>query len=169
MVTLTNLLTLSHVPRWVIIDTSKSQTVADHSFRVAAICLAFAKELDAIGLKVDIAHVLLKAITHDIGESKSGDIPTPYKKELKSFGFTDSIDDFATIEEYVIKLADLIEAYTFISRYGIKANRVATELLGSLTILRDEAWEVCDFGAVPAQNWWNRIVDKILAIGMGYE
>jgi hypothetical protein len=168
MVNLRNLLTLSHVPRWAIIDTSKPQTVGDHSFRVAAICLFIVRELHSINVEVNREEVMVKAITHDIEEAKTGDMPTPYKKLLKSIGLDDN-SDTDTIEDYVVKIADIAEAFIFIKRYGIKTRRIQEELKTLLIKLRHQAWEIMTAPDVVSQSWWNRIIDRILEIGVDYE
>jgi len=170
MANLQNLLTLSHVPRWAIIDVSKSQTVADHSFRVAVICMELMKELLAINTTLDVAYVLTKALCHDVKEARTGDIPTPYKKELKGIGFELSDDDdMQLMEDYMVKIADIMEAIIFIRRYGNKTKRIQEELTMSLHRLRDEVWDTYSFGEVTPRSWWNRIIDKILETGADYE
>lgn len=165
---LCDLLTLSHVPRWAIIDTMKKQTVADHSFRVAAVCLQFIKELRAIGIEIDKGALLETAITHDIEEAKSGDLPTPFKKRLANFGFVQAIDCDDTLEHNLAKLADLIEALTFLRRYGVRPGRVEKELHSATYVYRDIIYDTHIALKVP-RGWWNRIVDTIIETGVNYE
>lgn len=166
---LRDLLTLSHVPRWAIIDNTKSQTVADHSFRVAAICLELIRELRDINVAVNAEHVLVAALTHDVKEAKSGDIPTPYKRKLATYGFLEDEAEDLSFEYYLVKIADLIEAITFLNRYGIRPERIKAELMASLRTAKHKAWEVMESPSVVEQGWWNRIVDKILEAGTNYE
>lgn len=165
---LQNLLTLSHVPRWTIIDTTKPQTVGEHTFRVVAICLYIINELRNINVTVDREYVLTKAITHDIEEAKSGDIPTPYKKNLQQFGF-DEHEVIVGLEGHIIKIADIVEAIIFLKRYGTRTSRIQGELQISLAYFKHAAWETMEDPEVVQQSWWNRIIDKILETGAEYE
>lgn len=162
---LAELLTLSHVPRWAIIDTTKAQTVADHSFRVAAICLTLVEELRKIEVTVDRETVLLGAILHDMGECKSGDIPTPYKKKLAAWGFSDGDHD-PTREQLVIKIADTLEAIIFVDRYVIRPDKIRPGLVESLHHTTDNLHDT--MAKIP-RGWLNRIIDKILEDGANYE
>lgn len=80
------------------VNTSKEQTVADHSWRVFMI----ARRLGG-SIPVD-------ALTHDLDEIWTGDIPT-HTKEMR-------MPEPGT-EEWVVKVADIIETYTFIHQYHV--------------------------------------------------
>lgn len=122
---LPKLLTLSVVPRWAIIDKLRTQSVAEHTFRVAAIVLTLVREFDKRGLYVSKSKALELALVHDIDESWSGDLPTPYKK-LK--GLQESTFKPDTNEAFLVKLADLLEASSFLERYGVKADHISDKI-----------------------------------------
>lgn len=140
-------LALCHVPRWSIVPHTRHQSVAEHTFRV----LVIARELAAdLGIRLRSGD-LLAILTHDAPESKTGDIPTPAKRAINDTVDADVIAtaeytmlpwkefDFATdnnsLADQVFKMADMIEAYTFICRYGEgpHAKHVAGNLLNQIT------------------------------------
>lgn len=70
---------LTFVPRWSIIRTIKTQSVAEHSYYVAI----YAEQLaQFIGWKGDYAELLRQALVHDLDEILTGDIVGPAKKHF---------------------------------------------------------------------------------------
>lgn len=125
-------LRLSHVPRWSTVDRLKEQSVADHSFRVAIIALNLVDWLIFKGIKeINRGKVVELAILHDIAESHTGDVPTPFKRNIKAIaGATAYQRLFPTgheghlYEMDVVKIADVMESITWIERYGINSKYV---------------------------------------------
>src|SRR5215207_3831282 len=124
---LTDLLNLSTVPRWTIVPHLRPQSVSDHTFRLCVIARELADRLRVELMSIDYWSML----THDGAESRSGDIPTPYKRLLghaaaenaealacpwTTYGDNCFSGDNART---VFALADLIEAHTFIYTWGI--------------------------------------------------
>ena len=121
----TDLLALSHVPRWTIVSHSRPQSVADHSFRVCVIAVELAERL---GVQLS-ADALLACLYHDGPESRSGDIPSGAKRRIED-KLKGSLDDLfwpstrlkgSTVarEVNILMLADKIEGYTFIQKWGV--------------------------------------------------
>lgn len=137
---LNDLLALSHVPRWGIVKMARPQTVADHSFRVAAITFELTAKPEYMAW----------ALVHDIGESRSGDIPSSFKddyiraKERGSTPWPRRLNPSPEAER-MVKLADLIETTTFATMYGqgCHASKVSDQMTqqtlnyGELLGLRD--------------------------------
>jgi hypothetical protein len=117
------LLKLSHVPRWAIIDVLKDQSVADHTFRVMAIGKEF---LDKMNTGIEVRDFLQVALLHDIDEANTGDIPTPCKDKK-----VPRVNDLPNVE-LVLKIADVIEAISYVERYGVNPDRVAEDLRAHL-------------------------------------
>jgi hypothetical protein len=120
---LTDLLALSHVPRWAIVPHLKPQSVADHSFRVAVIYLELC---DRCKIPASLAG-LTRALFHDGAEARSGDIPGPFKRSLngdlagaekKATPWLEDGSSLSPDDRWALKMADIIEAYTFISQQG---------------------------------------------------
>lgn len=157
---LKKLFILSHVPRWAIIDKFKPQTVGDHTYRVSAIVLILVEEFDKRGLYVSKSKALELAITHDIDEAISGDLPTPYKK-LK--GLQESTFKPDTNEAFLVKLADLLEACIFLDRYGVRAETISNQIYS-------EAYELI---RQKLPNDWSWLVDfcrnNIYNVGVSHQ
>lgn len=134
---LTDLLALSHVPRWTIVDMTRPQSVADHTYRTLVIALELS---DRLQLPLSFAAVLY-IICHDAAECRTGDIPSTAKANM-AIGSTSKYCPWiasqnvsiSEVEQDLIKMADLIEAYTFAARYGIGAHacRVVDWLTGKI-------------------------------------
>lgn len=140
---LTDLLALSHVPRWSIVDCVKPQSVGEHVFRVLVIATELAERL-----KIELSReALLYILSHDATECRTGDIPTPAKEKIKALADSDtlfcpwltrewaiSLDSLTAEEAHIFALADRIEATTFIHRHGIgpHARRAALSLRESV-------------------------------------
>lgn len=149
---LLDLLALSHVPRWTIIATSRQQSVAEHSYRVAVIAQFLVDYIKNINDR-DGMTLLRWAIMHDGPEAITGDVPTPFKRMLNEAGYdiheakacswyTFEKGTVSAIKKSIVSLADTIEAISFISKWGVggTAERITNEMKKRL-ILEAEAFE----------------------------
>lgn len=157
---LSKMLTLSHVPRWAIIDVTKQQNVGEHSYRVMVIALTIAEFIEGMGTNVDTGALLKEAVLHDIEESETGDIPTPFKRKAGL-----STPTPATLEGYIISLADLIEAYIFLTRYGVRSQRIEREIRDKI----DHKMSCFDWGNESNIVMFIRYIDEIITTGCNYE
>lgn len=111
--TIQDKLRASSVKRWHIVATSKQQTLAEHSFNVAVIAMAI---VEARGGEHRIRtnyKILKEALEHDLDEVVMGDIPTP-AKDQPYYPWGDPV-----CPKQIVKMADVIDAYTFIQKYNI--------------------------------------------------
>lgn len=100
----------SSVDRWHIVSTARRQSLAEHSFNVAIIGEELVHRLSlSAALKVEVMRM---ALLHDLDEVVKGDIPSPVKGALE---WPSAIEN----PWQVIKTADVIDQYTFISEYGL--------------------------------------------------
>lgn len=142
----TNLLALSDVRRWGVIKTMRTQSVAEHSFNVMVIA---AELMTRCGLTstVQLAQMYGWAMIHDMPECLSGDIDGKFKRDnpaLKEMitvaegkHFPDYVVLAKSVPPYIstiVKVADKIEAITFIKVWGVgdRAVDVVEELEGVL-------------------------------------
>lgn len=129
---ITDALALTIVPRWTIVRTARLQSVAEHSFAVAII----AEQILRLNEHLTVhepgltplcrrERVLWHALTHDVDESVTGDIPRHAKKLVlrpkREIPVLVAIpgEPLTLAELRVVKLADMMEAYTFIAMNGV--------------------------------------------------
>ena len=156
MENLERFLKLSYVPRWVIVDRRKEQSVADHSFRVAAITVALLDEVHRVQhVDDDVRHrALWRAVSHDLDEAESGDIPTPYKAKM---GPELSVKPPVFADE-VVSVADTLEALIFIDRYIVRPVGLWQE---HMKVLHTKTGRVLDHFGVDLTE----AITKVLACG----
>jgi 5'-deoxynucleotidase len=129
-----------HVRRWHIVQTSREQTLAEHSFAVAVIAGTLAASMRYKGLMHHTLQLKLlqHALAHDLIEVRTGDMPTPFKRFLEKAGgpgIVEKAEDLVdsdhtgamrTVEgteiETIVKLADMIEAIYFLQDNGVGAH-----------------------------------------------
>ena len=137
-----------HVRRWHIVQTSREQTLAEHSFGVAVIAGSVAARIRWPGLLHDSNQLRLLqwALSHDIIEVRTGDIPPPFKRALEQVaggGVVERAEDAMDREmggayrkikgtevEMIVKIADQIEAIYFLQDNGVGAH--AREVLDGM-------------------------------------
>jgi len=95
------------VPRWAVVKTSRTQSVAEHSYNVAVIARKICSIL-ALDDR-DVNEVIVEALLHDTDEVYTSDIPSPAKIHTVVDG-----ESVCTEKDPIVKLADYIEAFVFI-------------------------------------------------------
>lgn len=155
MLKIQDILRASDVKRWSTLNTSRQQSVAEHTFNVVMIARAICKRA---GMADDL--VTKYALEHDLDEILTGDIITPVKMKMKEAGF-----DIKQIEDgglnawsddayLIVKMADMIEGLWFLSDNAI--GRYATEELAIyekrvndyLEAIRSDGLRVAGFGVL---------------------
>jgi len=114
----------SSVKRWHIITTSRSQSLAEHSFNVAQISLAILDEMRCGMREYWGGKVAQIALDHDLHEIIEGDAPSTTKPTKDWEGF------FAGVltPEMIVKTADVLDAYVFLNDH--KVGRHANQAFG---------------------------------------
>ncbi len=136
-----------HVKRWSLVATTAESNVASHSFNVAVIAMAIRDQMKNT-IDIDRRDVCYHALLHDIDEVFTGDIPTPTKMAMRAQG----VEPNALFEgqevsnppdkvRAIIKIADLIDNYTFICHHGagVRATGATAEVRGRLVAALDGA------------------------------
>jgi 5'-deoxynucleotidase YfbR-like HD superfamily hydrolase len=126
--TTAELLRLSHIKRWGIVQTAVPQTVAEHSWRVWALVREWS-ELAALTVE-EKAWTQELALLHDVPEIRTGDCPTPAKtpemKALLNEVEAEIYPPLAKLEKEAnqcskdyVKFCDIAEAVIFLHVNGI--------------------------------------------------
>lgn len=117
-----NLRMASDISRWSVARTLRRQNIAEHMFYVAHYSLSVASLIEYNG---DPGEILAYAITHDLDEVVTGDIPGPIKR---SFGTLNMDEVYAQLNQkfgkgqfmpattavkYIVKTADRIDEIMF--------------------------------------------------------
>ena len=166
-------LALSHVPRWGIVDTFKDQTVADHSFRTTILSMDILDWLRLNYGDVEVpqtGEVIEWAITHDIEEAISGDLPSPYKrsKDISEKGEGADLIDHKVLA--IVKIADLVEAQIFVNRYtqdNARSRRIYDTLHKDLEEQVQYLYLMFDFpaDAIPTAGAFTHYLKRLVAAG----
>lgn len=138
---------LQHVPRWSIIRTIRQQSVAEHSYYVA-LYATFISQFLEMRIK-DQMYVTQLALVHDFDEMMTGDLPTPYKANIKAMylgaeKYTSAstsmqlsiINTEPTNRKYceeVVKVADLFEAKMYLVDELSMGNTTIQRLIEDIT------------------------------------
>lgn len=137
------------VKRWHMIDTTRTQTLAEHSANVAV--LAYHIAHTAPGMFFGPAeNVVAAALMHDMAEVFTGDFPSHSKKHL--FGINDLEEKVlppsfvipqSPETELMIKLCDLADGIRFIRLHGVDvtARHAKEGTEAQLTARKAEAWD----------------------------
>ena len=140
--TLEEIMRLSSIKRWSVIEMSRDQSVAEHSYNVAMISMAITKELGFSNFLSN--HILEWSLLHDLPELVTGDIPTPTKRhmldiinEMEKELFPKltgkkSINIYAVAP--VVKIADYIDAIQYAKKFCIdsRKEKIVTEMKSNL-------------------------------------
>ena len=114
------------IKRWGIISMTRTQSVAEHSYNVAMMALNICN--NSRRLEVSVERILMLALTHDLPEIHTGDIPMSLKtddikqalKEYENANYP-LLASFKhrsmELETLIVKVADIMEAITYCRRY----------------------------------------------------
>ena len=125
---------LSNLKRWGIVEMSRTQSVAEHSYNVAMIAAYIVdrlpSEIKPAGLR---ENVINWSLIHDLPELVTGDIPTPIKALIKTSLDGAEKDLFPRISSYkdslcelsraICKTADYIDAIQFANRFCVDSRK----------------------------------------------
>jgi 5'-deoxynucleotidase YfbR-like HD superfamily hydrolase len=145
---------LHSVKRWHMIDTTRVQTLAEHSANVAMLAFVVAKTCPRMFFG-PAENVAAYAMMHDIGEAFTGDIPTHTKKYITN-GQLKALEDNVTPalfkvdvsldQKKLIKFCDLADGIRFIRLHGVDvtAEHAQAGLEEQMQWKIQESWEEWD-------------------------
>jgi 5'-deoxynucleotidase len=125
-----------HVKRWGIVQVAREQTIAEHMYGVAVIAgdLALKMNWEGLGSAERQLELLRWALTHDLIEVFTGDLASPFKSQAKMLNgaFIEQVEGMMSPwyttrrrratdpeVEMIVKLADMIEALSFLTDNGL--------------------------------------------------
>ena len=125
---------LSSVKRWAIVEMSREQSVAEHSYNVAMIVMMLVNEMENEE-DVEVPELftsLFWSLVHDLPELLTGDIPTPAKKHMdlhkldqENFPIYWEVKrrTMVTLTATIVKAADCIDALQFAKKFCVDSRR----------------------------------------------
>ena len=126
-------LKLSAIDRWLIVDMSRKQSVAEHSYNVAMISVTIADNIHTITSQSIYEEIMYWSLVHDLPEMVTGDIPTTMKKYIDANRMADDlyplwkqhkniINGSAAMD--IVKAADYLDAIQFAQKYCVDVDKV---------------------------------------------
>ena len=131
--TLEAIMRLQAVKRWHMIETNRTQTLAEHSANVALLAtwIAFTSPLNSFTSPYAIA---VMALLHDMPEAFTGDVPSHSKRHLTGIDrleegvmpsdFTLLMPSPTANDKMLLKMCDLADGIRFIRVHGVDATGV---------------------------------------------
>lgn len=127
---LESVMRIQAVKRWHMIDTTRTQNLAEHSANVAMLAMLIALTA-SIEFFDTYTHVGAVALVHDLPEAFTGDIPSHTKKMLSG---VDALERLVTPRHFIleartstmmlIKMCDIADGIRFIRLHGVDMTAV---------------------------------------------
>lgn len=152
---------LSNLKRWGIVEMSRSQSVAEHSYNVAMIAGYIVDRLPSEARPPGLREIVVNwSLIHDLPELTTGDIPTPIKEWIKTSLEGAERDLFPEMFEYKIRMsklalaickaADLMDAIQFANKFCVDSRK--KEIIDDIWSAGEVATENLDADAAFALN-----------------
>jgi putative hydrolase of HD superfamily len=153
-----------------------TESVAAHSFGVAATAMLLADNLIARGVELDVERMLRMALMHDWAEARIGDMPrtatqyfgTEARRKAESNAFADIVASVENSETYA-KLFDDYERRASVEAKLVKAADIIDLLIQVLALERagstglDEFWEVVETADFQLEGVARELIKDTLA------
>jgi putative hydrolases of HD superfamily len=166
---LAELMRLKSVPRigWLLRGVRDVESVAAHSYGVAAIAMLLADRARRQGANVNVERVMRMALLHDLSETRTGDLPSTIKKYFGRENVRDADDQiaaeiFAGLGELGREYLDLWREYEHRDCLESKIVKAADKLDLLLQSLEYEKG-----GARSLGEFWENSDAEFEALGIG--
>lgn len=166
-----------HISRWNIVATTRTQSVAEHSYNVALIVADICERLP-VGRQPNKSLLVAAALEHDQWEIITGDIPTPAKEEMRQMHFDPDVlegpmshvEALSKEEKNILKIADMMEAMWFLDNFGAgrRAKRVGEDIEKKMSVKVQDCIDSSIFQLVHALTFTD-ILDEMRDGEMTYE
>lgn len=166
------LLQLPNIERWQIVEVSRRQSVAEHTYRVWVLTMDLYDRMFPIEhnsfRREGVAHW---ALVHDALEVITGDIPATVKQSLESVApgavqrleealLTDHMPSVANkyrgikyqMEQFIVQIADITEAIMYVGKYGVDERQVREVQRNRATAL-GRTLRICRRALPPPEIW----------------
>jgi len=137
----------SEVTRYHTIHTLQKETVGHHSHGVAMMCVLLSTGVLSAGL-------LMAALTHDLAEHQTGDIPSPAKRE---YGIGDQVSE---LEEKLLRSMNLD---VLLSKTDARILKLADIAQGALFCIREI--ELGNTGMHVVYNRYKSYAENMVLVG----
>lgn len=130
---------VGHVLRWNIVRSYRTQTLAEHLYRVWLVAGELCRQLNLSPVETRV--ICDAALLHDLPEVLIGDLPTPTKRAIEQRAGNPDIwkklerdvsghipPDPGTLASHIVKIADCIEGWYFMHEEGIGEHAADTKL-----------------------------------------
>lgn len=162
---------LHSVKRWHMIDTTRIQTLAEHSANVALLAFYIARTAPQMFFGV-ATHAAAAALVHDIPEVFMGDIPTitkPFldKEKIEQLERTVTLPvfnvDASVTTKQMIKICDLADGIRFIRLHGtdITAKHARAGLEAQLAKMKEQVGSIFQH---PSYMWPQDVIDHVFGV-----
>lgn len=146
---------LSNIKRWGIVEMSRTQSVAEHSYNVAMISAMIVDRLPNEVKSSGLREIVINwSLVHDLPELVTGDIPTPIKGLIKTSldgaekdlfpEITAHKESMCKLSRAICKIADLMEAIQFANKFCIDSRKkeIIDEMKWNLDDVATESLDV---------------------------
>jgi 5'-deoxynucleotidase len=178
MMSLYDFLRAGHVTRWHIVQTARTQSIAEHSYLVAVIAMHLHRAMG--GSENEIHQTAVWGLFHDAAEIRTGDIPTPAKKLFREADgqMAGEPDIFERVDQLLFRVAPYFDAGTCPSDTSLACVKLADAIeaahwirengLGRhAEIVASGCWRRVE-DLTYKHGWYTEVNEVLMALGLPY-
>lgn len=173
--------TASIVHRWSIVRTLERDNVANHTFYVTIYARGVAKLIEWKG---DYEKLMMKALTHDLDETITGDIVSPVKAQIvdetkagvyvghllreRLPGFADLIAESDPEIDAIVKVADRMDALFFLINETKLGNSIVRHRTHDAEHKLQQAWMALPCDAFYLDQLWKSVISPAITAHLNF-